>query len=165
MRIPNSRDRDDLRDERSMTAMIDVVFLLLIFFVCASIGQMGELLIGGEMSGGSIEAADPRPRKDLLPDVWVFMRRENGETVVQVNEGEGGTEYRGKAAEFRTSADYGRLVEIFKALAETSAEIPVIFDIKPDVFMGDQLAVQTAANNAGFQNIKFATEAKPKQAP
>ena len=57
-------------------------------------------------------------------------------------------------------ADYTKLVATFNALAETSTEIPVIFDIKPEVFMGDQLAVQTAANNAGFQNIKFATEAK-----
>ncbi len=85
MRIPTSRDRGDVRDDRSMTAMIDVVFLLLIFFVCASIGRMGELLVSTELSGGSIDAADfakqPKPRGE----VWVFMRRDKDQVVVQVN--------------------------------------------------------------------------------
>ena len=40
-----------------MTPLIDVVFLLLIFFVCASTGQIRESLLPTELSGGSIESA------------------------------------------------------------------------------------------------------------
>ena len=39
-----------------MTPMIDVVFLLLIFFVCASIGQIPESLLPTPLNSGSIDS-------------------------------------------------------------------------------------------------------------
>jgi biopolymer transport protein ExbD len=161
MRIPNSRDRDDLRDERSMTAMIDVVFLLLIFFVCASVGQMGELLLGSRMIAGA--AVSPEvPKPDVAPDrVWVTVRRRDGKTAVEARIGEGraGREFRQREADkLRNSPDYPELVAMLKGLAETAPEIPVILDVEHGVPMGDHLAVLTAAKNAGFRDIKFATE-------
>jgi biopolymer transport protein ExbD len=165
MRIPNSRDRDDLRDERSMTSMIDVVFLLLIFFVCASVGQMGELLLGSRMTAGS--AASPEvPKPDPLGKVWVTVRRLDGRTVVEARLGEGqaGRVFRqGDAGRFRDSPDFRKLVAMLKGLAETAPEIPVILDIEKTVPMGDHLAVLTAAKNAGFQDVRFATERPAKK--
>jgi biopolymer transport protein ExbD len=165
MRIPNSRDRDDLRDERSMTSMIDVVFLLLIFFVCASVGQMGELLLGSRMAAGS--AASPEiPKQFPLGKVWVTVRRSDGRTVVEARLGEGkaGRVFRqGDADRFRDSPDFRELVAMLKGLAETAPEIPVILDIEKTVPMGDHLAVLTAAKNAGFQDVRFATERPAKR--
>lgn len=161
MRIPNSRDRNDLRDERSMTAMIDVVFLLLIFFVCASVGQMGELLLGSRMTAGS--AVSPEvPKQDVAPDrVWVIVQRRDGQTIVKarIGQGKSGREFeQGDADKFRNSPDYPELVAMLKGLAATAPEIPVILDVEKGVPMGDHLAVLTAAKNAGFSDIKFATE-------
>ena len=165
MRIPNSRDRDDQRDERSMTAMIDVVFLLLIFFVCASIGRMGELLISEEMSGGSIQAAELKENPNLLGEVWVSMWNEDGDVVVRINAGgdQGASVFRGQSANLKTAKDLPKLVAHFRKLASIESGIPVIFDTKPGVFMADHFVVRTAATTAGFTEIKLAMEPPPKK--
>ena len=54
-----------------MTPLIDVVFLLLIFFVCASTGQIRESLLPTELSGGSIESAAAVPQERPLGEAWV----------------------------------------------------------------------------------------------
>ena len=51
MKIPSSRDRQSLADGNTMTPMIDVVFLLLIFFVCASIGAVREDIMPTRLVG------------------------------------------------------------------------------------------------------------------
>ena len=165
MHIPNSRDRDDLRDERSMTAMIDVVFLLLIFFVCASIGQMGELLLDSEMTAGSVDSAELAKQPRPLGEVWVTLRNQNGKAVVQVSQGQGapGREFRqGNADDFRKAVDFQEFKTVLKTLAETDTSIPVILDVEPTVLMGVHHTVLTAVKNAGFRDIKFATDSKKK---
>ena len=59
MRVYSWRDRHDQRDDNSMTPMIDVVFLLLIFFICASVGQRSEALLPTQLAeGGAVPAAE-----------------------------------------------------------------------------------------------------------
>jgi biopolymer transport protein ExbD len=164
MRIPNSRDRDNHRNEQSMTAMIDVVFLLLIFFVCASVGQMGELLLGTEMTGGAIESTEFAKQPRPLGEVWVTLRHPDGATVVQVSQGQGvtGRVFRqGKAAEFRSAPDFADFQAVLSILAETDATIPVILDVEKSVPMGEHHTVLTAVKNAGFRDIKFAIDSAP----
>ena len=43
MKIPSAHYDRQLDDSQAMTPLIDVVFLLLIFFVCASTDQVREL--------------------------------------------------------------------------------------------------------------------------
>ena len=92
MRIPSSRDRR-LAQDSTLTPMIDVVFLLLIFFVCASVGQIQELLLPADLPAGSIETATaPEPQERPFGEVWLFLNASPaGTTVVQVNRG--GTRY------------------------------------------------------------------------
>ena len=40
-----------------MTSMIDCVFLLLIFFVCASVGQLRESMLGTDLPPGGVSAS------------------------------------------------------------------------------------------------------------
>ena len=58
MRIP-SRQREGDTDNTAMTPMIDVIFQLLIFFICASAGQVQEAHLPTELAPGSIEAVQP----------------------------------------------------------------------------------------------------------
>ena len=51
MRVPSHHQDVERRDDLAMTPMIDVVFLLLIFFVCASLGQTKK---GSTDNGGKI---------------------------------------------------------------------------------------------------------------
>ncbi len=163
MRIPTSRENRGLRDDSSMTSMIDVVFLLLIFFVCASLGQMGELLVSTEMSAGSIDSAEFAKQEKPLGEIWIFLRTsEDGKTIVQVNQG--GTIFQqGTAEEFRKSEDYPGFVKMLKELSATESSVPVILDMQDSVPAGDLVAVFTTAKQvAGFQSINFKVEPKTR---
>ena len=74
MRIPSQR-RSSL-DNESMTPMIDVVFLLLVFFVCASVGQKPDRLLPAELSAGTTESKVELPPVDPneLPSQEVRIR-------------------------------------------------------------------------------------------
>ena len=56
MRIPSRHNRRTYIDGESMTPMIDVVFLLLVFFVVASIGQKPEAQLPAELGRGETDA-------------------------------------------------------------------------------------------------------------
>ena len=50
MRIPTSRDRGGFDANITMTPMIDIVFQLLIFFICASTGTVRDLLLETDLA-------------------------------------------------------------------------------------------------------------------
>lgn len=158
MKIPNSRHRGERDNDQAMTSMIDVVFLLLIFFVCASIGQVGELLVRLDLSSGStttdairqkqpeqitLEIAlktdtDGNPQVSLLNSPDKFLKQRNGR--------------------FYRAADKRTLVDALKQLAE-DPDMPVVLDIADDITSQDILTVHTAVHNAGFKSINFAVKA------
>jgi biopolymer transport protein ExbD len=152
MKIPASHDHREMDADQAMTPMIDVVFLLLIFFVCASAGQIAESLLPTELSAGSLEAADPVEPETPLGDVWLYVRRDQGRTVVQVNEG--GVEHVDVSRSDVRSVLRSQLL----ALASATTEIPVILDIKGDVPVGDFINVYDICRAAKFDTINFATD-------
>ncbi|MGH7128406.1 MAG: ExbD/TolR family protein, partial [Planctomycetaceae bacterium] len=136
---------NDAEADRAMTPLIDMVFLLLIFFVCASVGQIRESLLPTELAAGSIESPQPRHEPPPLGELWLRLSRNDaGRTVIEVNE--------------RRIADVRVLAATLRDLAGVTTEIPVILDIDPDVPLGDMIAVYDAANQAGFDSIDFAVE-------
>jgi biopolymer transport protein ExbD len=147
MRIPNSPHREDLRDSRSMTPMIDVVFLLLIFFVCASSGQMPESSLPSRLAAGSVETEFSKPEEKPLGQIWLFLRTgNNGITEIQLNEGG------------RTFNNHDEFEETLRALADAAEEIPVILDIAPTVVVADVVRVWDACLASGFLSINFAAD-------
>jgi len=130
-----------------MTPMIDVVFLLLIFMLCAATGQIQESLLPTDLAAGGIEStaveAPPKP----FGEVWLYLRTgPNGKTRVQVNEG--GEVY----------ADFNQLERQLNLLAAATTEIPVILDIEPTVPLGDMIRVYDTARAAHFESINFAID-------
>jgi len=134
-----------------MTPMIDVVFLLLIFFVCASVGQIRESSLPTPLAAGSIEAADPIETPKPLGDVWVRLtRRGEGDgavTTAEVNN--------------QLYEDWNRLRGTLRELASVAPEIPVILDIESGVPVGDFVDIYDTCRSAGFDNIQFATAPQP----
>ena len=143
MRIPSSRDLRRDKSDQSMTSMIDCVFLLLVFFVCASVGQIRESMLGAELPPGGVAASVSDAEKPPLGEVRIFVVREENSTAFDVN----GHRYR-KFAELRTT---------LKALAELAPEIPVILDIAGPVPLGDVIDIYDTCREARFQSIHFAT--------
>ncbi len=149
MRIPSSHShslRD--RDQQVMTPMIDVVFLLLIFFVCAAAGQVRESVLPTEMTAsGNVESSEPVEQDPWIVEVWLTLQTdETGQTVIGMS---GGRQFPNVEA----------LTEPLTTLAELTPENPVILDIGPNVPMRDVIAVYDLCRRVGFESINFAAKA------
>ena len=137
-----------------MTPMIDVVFLLLIFFISASANQIREFLLPTELASGSIESTETVPQDKPLGEVWLKLKREDNQTIVELNE--------------REYAQFDQLKNTLTELASLAPEIPVILDIEENVSLGEMIRVYDTSLAAGFYSIHFATDANkvnPKKKP
>lgn len=149
MRVPSSHVRSNI-SENMMTSMIDVVFLLLIFFVCAATGQIREALLPTTLNPGAetapTEVETPKPA-DLI---WIYLTLgESGQTVMKLN----GTEYETFAA----------LKATLTQLAEIAPETPVVLDIAGDVSAGEMIKVYDTCVTANFHSINFKARPLEKQ--
>ncbi|MCA9076384.1 MAG: biopolymer transporter ExbD [Planctomycetaceae bacterium] len=131
-----------------MTPMIDIVFLLLVFFVVAAAGQVQESLLPTELTAaGGIESDQPIERDPWIVEVWLRLRTDEiGQTIIDMN----GTEY----------ATVDALAAPLNALAELTPDNPVILDNGPNVPMRDVIAVYDLSRAAGFESINFAAKAE-----
>jgi biopolymer transport protein ExbD len=127
-----------------MTPMIDVVFLLLIFFVCASIGQIRESHLPTPLAAaGSVEVSSPVETPPPLGRFWITLERNpDGATVATLNE--------------RQFRDWNLLRSVLRELATAAAEFPVILDIAPQVPAGDVIDIYDTCKAANFETIQFA---------
>lgn len=143
MRIPASHTRPDL-SENMMTSMIDVVFLLLIFFLCAASGKQSETLLPTTL-GGSDGAATATPRTAAalpLDEVWIAVTAPAPDQLVMtLNE----TPYR----------QFGELEAVLTQLAELAPDSPVILDLAPEVPAGELVRLYDTCRRAGFETINF----------
>ena len=129
--------------------MIDIVFLLLIFFVVSASNQIREWLLPTELPpAGSIatDLAPPEP-DPLTIEIWLkaYVPPGSDKTIVDMN----GTEYD----------DLEFLKSQLAALAELGPENPVVMDIGDDVPLKDLVALYDTCQAAGFLSISFAADA------
>lgn len=148
MQIPSSNSRRQDRGDEAMTSMIDVVFLLLIFFICAAAGQVKESVLATDLSEtGSVDAAAAVEQDPWIVEVWIKLRTNaDGQSTVDMN----GTDY----------APFEQVFEPLKTLAEAAPENPVILDIDGDVPMRDVVSVYDVCIAAGFESVNFAARAE-----
>ena len=143
MKIPSSRDQQSLADGNTMTPMIDVVFLLLIFFVCASIGDVREDIMPTRLSAGTVSAADPVEQEVWVTEIWVKLTNHDGGPVqLALND--------------RPMDSFDQLILQLQALAEVTPDSPVILDISPEVTCGDYMRAYDSCVAADFESIHFA---------
>ena len=151
MRIPAHRPEFE---NTSMTPMIDVIFQLLIFFVCASAGQLQEAHLPTELAPGSVESVNPVVVERPFGEVWLRLHRRADEaqqaerTIVELND--------------REYSDDQALRQTLLALAETTPEIPVILDIDGPVPVGDVVRIYDACQSANFRQVSFAMKVRGK---
>jgi biopolymer transport protein ExbD len=143
---------DELSATGAMTPMIDVVFLLLIFFVCAASGQTIEDLLPTDMPpAGSIEAPVVPP-EDVIPKhkLWIYLSRNDDQrTVIELND--------------REYESFDELEQVLTQVAQLDAQSPVILDIDDEVPVGDMIHVYDLCRAAGYQSISFAAEPPTQQ--
>lgn len=146
MRIPHVHRSANGPDNSTMTPMIDVVFLLLIFFICASARQSREALLAANLPAGSIETATAVAPVQIDQAFVKLKRQPDGTTIAEIN----GTDY----------PTIESLETQLRALAEVGQEVPVILDIEGPVPFGDVIRIYDLCQRLKFQTIKFAIDMK-----
>lgn len=136
-----------------MTPMIDVIFQLLIFFICTSSFQLPEKLfatpIQSLMGNGPSESAQTFELPDDLQDFE--------EIAVQLHyESAAWWEVYGNRI-----TDFAQLNTMLRTLAEDCPEVPLILDVDPNVPVESVIQLYSAGKKSGFQKIQFAVEKKP----
>ncbi|HBH54722.1 MAG TPA: hypothetical protein DDY91_22800 [Planctomycetaceae bacterium] len=147
MRVPSHTTRTDI-SENMMTPMIDVVFNLLIFFVCASALNIQEMVLKADLGKSSSESATAGaavgPAESLPVDeirVGLSLGGQ-GQTIMRLN----GTDYE----------SFSALREVLRQLADLAPESPVVLDVADEVEAGEVLRVYDTCRSARFQAIQFA---------
>jgi biopolymer transport protein ExbD len=149
MRVPSHRsDRDE--SSAAMTPMIDVVFLLLIFFVCAAVGVVQESVLATDLAAtGAVISPEEQPERDpWTVEVWLKLRLDAAgrRLLVDMN----GTVYD----------DLDRLEGQLRQLSGVDASNPVILDIDATVPIGLVIDVYDRCRRAGLESVNFAADAR-----
>src|ERR1700749_3619174 len=127
MRIakPQRRSAMDVK----MTPMIDVVFQLLIFFVCTVSFQALEEILPADLKAAGGVASKTEIDPELL---------ELEEVVIRVELVDGRTEWSLSGRKYASLAD---LRSVLTQLVDVRSDLSVILDIDPGVAMGDVIDV------------------------
>jgi biopolymer transport protein ExbD len=145
VRVPSSYTVSSDRADAAMTPMIDVVFLLLIFFVWTSSFQAIETLLPSQLSarGDAGQGAD-LPQEDferivirLLPGQEVRWEL-NGQAISSLTE----------------------LAQRLAQLAAIKVDLPVVIEPAQEIAFGDVIDVYDVSLGAGLVNIQFTTRAE-----
>ena len=148
-RPPYHRDQRGRLDVK-MTPMIDVIFLLLIFFVCTAtfdVRAREEVLPTRLSLPGAVQSdvqIDPE-QLDLEEIVVKILWRDVGGT---------------RRAQWQINQrDYTQLAEVRGVLAavkQIKIDLPVILDVEPDVPMHDVIDAYDLCREVGLQRVQFA---------
>lgn len=143
MRLPGGDRYRHALPQLQMTPMIDVVFQLLIFFVCtASFQQLEELLPTPLASGGSIATAELAPELEELEEIVVTLRYIDAKPQWELNG--------------RQFTQLELLAEPLRTLAGIRSDLPVILDVGSDVPLGYVIDLYDLCRVAGFDQVQFA---------
>ena len=132
-----------------MTPMIDVIFNLLIFFVCTVSFQPPELLLPTNLSMAGSGATSVPPPSDIaeFEDVVVKVFVANSQVSWQIND--------------RSYASLAEVRDVLAAIFELQANLPVIIDAGADVPLGNVIDLYDICRLVGFDKVQFAANVEP----
>ncbi len=150
MRVPNHRISGSAFDNETMTPMIDVVFLLLVFFVCASIGSTPEKLLPASLGTGVSKApirqnAEPETVFDHQQvRIRVLRTADTGSLKILLNE--------------QPVGNHQELEQKLSALVTIDEKSPVVIDVADDVEMQQFITVYDLCQRLQFESINLAAK-------
>ena len=129
----------------AMTPMIDVVFLLLVFFLCTASFQKSEGDLAASLLVETSEpgAGSPLDAIPLVDEVTITGREFNGITLWTVNQGV-------------ETNDPAELVSLLQEIAEIDPGILVTIDPDQSIPLGHVVQAYDAARMAGFATVRLA---------
>lgn len=146
MRAPNQRIREGLDINTAMTPMIDVVFLLLVFFVWTISFEAIERLLPSRLSREV--GKQPSEMTELSPDV------DFEKIVIRLSGQPGEPTIRIKEKQYGSISD----VEVFlKQLYQINARAPVVIHPDDSIHLGPVISLFDLTRECGFEKVSFAT--------
>jgi biopolymer transport protein ExbD len=148
MRLPRTDHRNAA--ELQLTPMIDVVFLLLIFFVWTSSFELPEFDLPSaiaETSAGASPTNDEQPRTEPFDELVVRLSSNNSSVAIELNG--------------QLLSDVNELRRRLEAILALGVQPPVIIDPAPDITMNLAVQVYDHARLAGADRVLFA--ARPEE--
>lgn len=149
MRLPENTDRRAA--ELKMTPMIDVVFLLLVFFVWTSSFETPEFdlpsAIAEPPSGGTQISTDQPPPTEPFDEIVVRLSNQGAAETIQLN-GE-------------TVDNLGQLKQRLAEIIALGVQPPVIVDPDDTITMNKAVQVYDVARAAGADRVLFAAQPEP----
>ncbi|QDU54336.1 ExbD/TolR family protein [Aeoliella mucimassa] len=132
--------------ELSMTAMIDVVFLLLIFFVCTASFQAVEMVLPSSLLVSSSATVDvPIEPPEDLERIVVVVAGDASRVRWLVND--------------QPCDSIATLTELLGAIASVDASLPVVVDCGDAVPLAQAIEVYDLARSLGLSKVQFAADA------
>jgi biopolymer transport protein ExbD len=147
MRIPR-RFRGDVDDGDPMTPMIDVVFLLLVFFICASVGTVADKLLPAELRGtttAETKSAEPPQETWTLPVIQVRLEPDAGGMRILLDQ--------------QSLPGLEVLSSRLQKLVAIDPTIRLVLNIHDDIDVQQFISVYDLCQQLQFQNISFAVNA------
>ena len=133
----------------TMTPMIDVVFLLLVFFVWTASFQVVERSLPSSLlsapGSGAVSQIDPEQAD--FDRVVVRLGWQDGQPTWQIND--------------QPAAGLAQVRELLVAIASIQASVPVVIDSGPEVPLGHVIDVYDVARLEGFGEVQFAASDEP----
>ena len=129
--------------EIKMTPMIDVVFLLLVFFVWTASFQVVEYLLPSELStllGNQAALEEPPPEADF-EDVVIRIHWTDDQPGWTIND--------------QQTDSLAQLHQRLQAIAQVKQDAPVILHPDEEVPLGDVINVFDLSRLIGFEKIQF----------
>ena len=146
VKIPRVHSRSSERADVAMTPMIDVVFLLLIFFVWTASFQIVEMALPSlltEMVGAGANQ-DVNLEEEDFESVIVRIQQDNDRIRWTVND--------------QPTDSLADVRERLRRVATIRSDLPVLIAPAEQIQLGFVLDVFDIARDAGFQNIQFTTQ-------
>lgn len=158
MKNPTRRDR--VADDLAMTSMIDVVFLLLVFFVWTSSFDRPERELTGLIAMPAQTAADITPINENLGQTTrqtADRERTEDEIVLRIFGSDDRPRYQVGALPIDS---FSELLAKLDAIAKLRTQVILIIDPDDDVATAQCVEVFDAASSLGFGKVYFAVDAE-----
>jgi biopolymer transport protein ExbD len=139
----NPRGRTSL--DSMMTPMIDVVFLLLVFFLTTSSFQRLEKLLPSSVSAksdstlGESKESPPSPPQEDIHDCVIKLKAQGNQIEYQWNG--------------LVVASLQEIQERLAAILKVRADVPIIVDPEDGILAGDALRVYDIAKRSGASSV------------
>lgn len=156
MRTPAYHSLGQQRLDTKMTPMIDVIFLLLIFFVCTASFRAAEEVLPAQLAlPGSLAEAPPPPDLELeeLDEVIVHIAWQQERPIWQLR-------LPGSRLPQRACESLAQLRGLLQAVAQIRADLPVILHVEPQVPVEHLIDVYDLCRQVGLRRIQFAASAE-----